>query len=320
MTIQHKNNIIKPATICKDTYRPHFCNHHFYVTHQAQFNIIKSALEHLDDNLKVILWTIALTCLRRPTNWYAGYQPLTSEKSERNELDMHSFFSLIHISWPQKLKSDITLFDFLHAVKIAPLPLSVHSAIFQFYNYNYPLKILNYEPSPKELLSIQITGSRIITFEPDYRLWPSKLYGHRDPLSFWIHDFIHAEHFFKDPALHKQQVGFYHLVHKALMTGWFDELFNDPSFENDFSYLISDMNSHPVHLLKTLNAHIDIHSKRLQLAYSWPDFISFMLQKRIITSFVYDNLKHINLKSFTDEHARNLTDYLNLNVQLKDFL
>ena len=56
----------------KDKFKPHFCGKVFYCTHQNQFKLISFATKNLSAKYKVILFTLALCCLRRPNDWYAG--------------------------------------------------------------------------------------------------------------------------------------------------------------------------------------------------------------------------------------------------------
>lgn len=250
----------------KDAYKPLFCAPSFYTEHQDCFKIIDETLGklHWDKTSEVMLWTSLLCLLRRPNNWYGGTFCLNDSSSHSGSLYPHFAISTLteklNISWPKKLSTEISLYDFLKTVRIKPLPAVAQKAMFYIFSKKYPVTILDYEPTPAQLLQIQCEGRRIITFKNDYQNWPTQMFGARDPLSFWLHDCIHAEHFFAQPEHFISQLGFYKFVALATEKNCWDRP-TTAEFNDDFSYLISDMNSHPLHLFKTLKAITDIHFK-----------------------------------------------------------
>jgi hypothetical protein len=75
----------------------------------------------------------------------------------------------------------------------------------------------------------------------------------RDPLSFLLHDLVHAYKMFHNKCLLQSQVGFYRSILKLNQNAnfkiWLDNLkSNNKEFAENFDYLISDMNSHAKHL------------------------------------------------------------------------
>lgn len=249
----------------KDTFKPLFCASSFYTEYQDSFRIIDAAVYelHWDKTSEVMLWAALLSMLRRRTDWFQGIsstlpQP-TSDTSPHYEI--YALAQKLNIDWPKKLAKDISFAEFLRTVKIKPLPAVAQTAMYFIFTKKYPITVLDYEPSPKELLQIQCEGKRIITFKNDFAKWPTQKFGKRDPLSFWLHDCIHAEHFFSQADNFTAQLGFYKFVADAYAARCWPELADNQGFEGDFSYLISDMNSHPLHLFKTLKAITDIHFK-----------------------------------------------------------
>lgn len=320
----------------KDQFKPLFCESSFYFNHQTQFQFLNSLwpvfslndlttsgpshslnTTHLLQVQNVIRWTITLVALRRPLDWFAHFSLTDLEKFQKNTLlskehpiapldKPYDIFLKLKIFWPVKLSKNLTWGDFLASVRLKPLPQVAHQALLACWQNKYPLKILNYEPSPLELLSFQCQGIRILTFEENFLKWPQKLYGHRDPLSFWLHDFIHAEHFFKQPEFLQLQIGFYRWVYEAYAAGFFSTLLeHSPAFEKEFHYLISDMNSHPLHLVKTLRALLEIHAPESLL---WTQFIEpIKCQKPQL----YEALQYVNTALFRPENYDSLIQYLN---------
>lgn len=104
-------------------------------------------------------------------------------------------------------------------------------------------------PSCRELLAEQCEGRRVITLITDRELFLEEFNG-RDPLSFLLHDLVHAYQFFADPELKSRQIDFYRELRWQLDTdaALKDRVARDASFAEQFEYLIADMNSHPAHL------------------------------------------------------------------------
>lgn len=252
-TQQHK----KP-----DKYKPHFCDVHFYVKHQKNFSDFETHLTVFPRPIQFALWCLFLCMLRRPNDWFNGYRTShNSNKSDACTVIIKPFFqNFPTLAWPNKLTNDTRLTDFVSMVRIKAIPNCIFESIQQILSGNYPILFLDHEPTATELLKIQCFGQRVITFNSNYQNWPHLKYGERDVLSFWLHDLVHAEHFFSQPELMTMQIGFYRYVNNSLKTGLFQKAFQDSeSFKSAFDYLISDMNSHPLHLLKTYRAIVDIH-------------------------------------------------------------
>lgn len=247
----------------KDAFKPLFCKPQFYTVNQNNFEKIQQFLSthNLNPLTEVIVWTTLLCLLRRPTDWFGGVKKVKrlSKKTNMLPLQIRALCHDLQIDWPAKLNPEITFFDFLNSVQIKPLPEVAHKSLIYILTYIYPMTVLNYEPDPLELLKIQCEGRRIITFKNDYQNWPEQKFGHRDVLSFWLHDCIHAEHFFSQPDNFVSQIGFYKFVQSAIENKSWQNFLAKPGFDEAFIYLISDMNSHPLHLFKTFKAIIDIH-------------------------------------------------------------
>jgi hypothetical protein len=100
----------------------------------------------------------------------------------------------------------------------------------------------------EQMLEAQKLGKRYVSFL--YPKWPlEKRVGERSVISFFLHDMIHADHFFADQSLYEGQVSFYQelsLHHQSLK-----ETF-DPKWRQDWNYLIADMNGHPTYLRQVM--------------------------------------------------------------------
>jgi hypothetical protein len=104
-------------------------------------------------------------------------------------------------------------------------------------------------PTPQELLSLQCEGKRVVSLVTDPDQFLLEVNG-RDPLSFLLHDLVHAFEFFEDEEQMRAQINFYRRLQDELLANreLRDRLEKDSEFAQKFEYLISDMNSHPAHL------------------------------------------------------------------------
>jgi len=292
----------------KDRYRPLFCTQDFYLAHQTIFKMWKQQFADFTTVEKVKAWVIALTCLRRPDDWFGGARPILFVEADDklsllSPITVKTFFDETQIAWPKNLNSTAKLNDFLNCYRIKPLPESALRSLFKLGQKNFPLLIIDHEPTPLELLNIQIRGQRIITFNEDYETWPDKLYGERDTLSFIIHDLIHADHFFKDEKQHQGQIGFYKLIHTIYHDADLEKLFLNEKFKSGFEYIISDMNAHPVHLFQTFKALLDLAVNENQMSNAiWNRWII----KWNLTSDQADSVQKINTQLFFDIHANHI--------------
>ena len=169
------------------------------------------------------------------------------------------------------------------------------------------MQILNYVPTPSELLQFQLEDKRIISFNEDYETWATTLYHGRDFLSFMIHDLIHADHFFANPTNRMGQLGFYHCVRLILQDRNLKILLETPTFTEGFEYIISDMNSHPIHLFKTLHARVvHVTENEMKANFIWKHWTSVWSQG----SFDIDSaLQKINTQLFSDKEALKITEW-----------
>lgn len=297
--------------ITKDRYRPVFCSDLFYRENQKLFSKWNQLFKDLSSTQKAQAWIVGLCLLRRPSDWFGGIR-----KPSFITTDDHTYLhpirlkelecSLSEIQLPFKLK-DFDLFQCANQVQIKALPETALRALTCLTNQKYPIEIIQYVPTPEELLRFQLEEKRVLSFNEAYDTWPTTLYHGRDFLSFMIHDLIHADHFFANASNRAGQLGFYRCVQMILKQDALQTLLLSPSFKEAFEYIISDMNSHPVHLFKTLHARLQHATENELKAFSiWRDWTS-------VWSFgdltVNSALQKINTQLFSDKDALKLTEW-----------
>lgn len=274
----------------KDRYRIQFCNEDFYSAHQNTFKVWQKRLEGLTEVEKLQAWVVGLSCLRRSNDWYGGprrpalramstMSSLTDNNSAHKKL-LHSLslgelFEGTPVVIPSKLSTNLNIFDFINCHRIKALPESCFRSLCFMVDRKYPLKISSGVVSPFDLLQIQLSGERIVSIDEDFESWPSRLYSGRDFLGFVLHDLIHADHFFRESQHRDGQLGFFRFVSAILDEPILNEMLEGSAeFKAGFEYIISDMNSHPLHLFQTLHSMLFINLKDdARAVIAWQNWI-----------------------------------------------
>ncbi len=133
----------------------------------------------------------------------------------------------------------------LNSHTLRKVSLRVNRSLVAWSEGKYNLLFTENVPSPMEVLEMQSLGKRIVSV-------PKVPTNNKTPYEFVIHDLEHADRFFYDPMLHFAQVKFFSSLNNLIKQQLFTELRLNENFEQKFNYLISDMNSHPMHMLQYL--------------------------------------------------------------------
>lgn len=169
-----------------------------------------------------------------------------------------------------------------------------------------PLKVLNEVVTPFQMLEEQSNGWRVVTlplgFKSDEEVVPGK-----PPLEFVLHDLEHAERFFHTENNYYGQVGFYSHLQKSVQSGFWRNLLTHSDFQKSFYYLMSDMNTHCVHMLKYLRANL-WNSFQEDAEVIWISLVNELIQGQELRTIFYS----INTKQ---EHAEDLVRIENYFVE-----
>ncbi|WP_374033508.1 hypothetical protein ACES2I_12170 [Bdellovibrio bacteriovorus] len=227
----------------------------------------------LSDAEIAAIYILIFSFLRRPKDFLGGphNQPLAT-LSVSSRMSCQTFFELLQKELPEDLRQTKSLARFQRpddllsyfcAHSWRSIPLSVAQSLMAWENGLYPLRLLSYVPTPKEVLSMQSEGQRCVSMLQDLTEMQEFVEEGRDVLGFIVHDLIHADHFFADPVKARAQIEFSRRL--MVVFGFHDiqvMLQTDAAFKKEFEYLMSDMNSFPLHLLKTFKAVLLGYFKR----------------------------------------------------------
>lgn len=172
--------------------------------------------------------------------------------------------------WSNFLIQPIKLLDFFATVRLKQIPESAHISLLKWAQGEYPLILKTHIPNALEVLHFQTKNQRIVTVLSEPSQLNLYVLDERDPMSFVIHDLVHAAHFFADPEVRSEQLGFYIKMSNAYNSGCFADYSSDIQFRKDFEYLISDMNSVSLHLMmsfKTILIHAYLRKHKLPISH-----------------------------------------------------
>lgn len=131
---------------------------------------------------------------------------------------------------------------------------AVSTAFRGWLEQHWPLRLLTYIPAPLEVLSLQAVGIRPVTVLTECPRALRPVLNKANGFEFLVHDLEHGYKFYHDPAQHLGQRRLFVLLECAMAADVFQAYLGEAGFARQFDYLISDMNTHPVHSLRFLNA------------------------------------------------------------------
>lgn len=229
--------------------------------------------KRLSDPEIAAIYIFIFSFLRRPQDFLGGPHNLFPLGVARDEaFSIHDFLELLNPTLPAPLRNAKILKRLPGTAAFLPsfcalswrsIPLSVARSLMAWETKIYPLVLRKDVPSPDEVLHMQAQGARCITMLTALDEMQNFVEDGRDVLGFIVHDLIHADHFFADPEKAQAQTLFCQkliLVQKNQSIRHM--LVSDGIFRKEFEYLMSDMNSVPLHLLKTLKAVLLGYFKR----------------------------------------------------------
>lgn len=148
-------------------------------------------------------------------------------------------------------ESLIEWFGHTRFFKIIPsVPIALRSWLLG----DWPLTLLTRIPSPRDVLDMQTQGTRPVTVINDFPRAIQPVLSKANGFQFLVHDLEHAWKFCHDATQHQAQRHFFRLLQRAHDADLFATYLHDAVFTEKFDYLISDMNTHPVHGLRYFHA------------------------------------------------------------------
>lgn len=205
------------------------------------------------------LYLLLFLRIKHPKNWL---QPKSSAPKNQNSTIKKELLSIIPESfllneWETQKLEGLDAIDLFSSFHLKAVPLSINRTMLNWYHGLWSIESLEFIPSPRQLLKLQVKNTRCITLITDPSSIASLVLESRDPLSFLLHDLMHADQFFSQVESLKGQLGFYKLLNNIYDRSELKSLLkNDEHFKKEFEYVASDMNAYVIHLFKCLKSSI----------------------------------------------------------------
>jgi len=215
----------------------------------------------MSDQDKAAFYILVYLNHRYPNNLFQSFNKI-EESSITNSIDFNRVLKFSNKNVATRLKkfNINNLFELVNSFNLHSVPHSARFTLVKWYtNPDYNLKLfVNEIPTSNQVLEMQANKQRCVSLI--FNKIDELIMNERDPLSFLLHDLVHAYKMFHNKCLLQSQVGFYRSILKLNQNAnfkiWLDNLkSNNKEFAENFDYLISDMNSHAKHLffyLKTI--------------------------------------------------------------------
>jgi hypothetical protein len=220
---------------------------------------------NITDAELVGVYVILYLSTRFPGTWLGSKRP-----DLKIDHQMNFCVKNIPLPFEENIKRRLpnTLGEIFNHFALKSTPESVNRSLLSWSMGNYPLILMFHIPQPSEVLAQQKEGRRCVTVMTTGL--DKFILGERDPLSFTMHDLIHADHFYHDNHCYEGQISLYWFLDHCLKTGLFSDLIGNPEFKWELEYLISDMNAYAIHSLKCLKAAIiHYHPDKEKYFESW---------------------------------------------------
>jgi hypothetical protein len=205
------------------------------------------------------LYLLLFLRLKHPKNWIQKKSKIlvTENKFLGPELLTYIPESFELNDWEKEKLKGVSAFNLFSFYNLKAIPESINRTMIHWYQDSWSIEMLEHIPTPRELLRLQVKNTRCITVITDPNEIDSFVLATRDPLSFVLHDLMHADQFFSQIESQKGQLGFYHLINSIYDQPELRNLLkNDANFKKEFEYVASDMNAYVIHLFKCLKSSI----------------------------------------------------------------
>ncbi len=201
------------------------------------------------------LYIILFLRLKHPKNWL---QPKSKSETNNERLILDYIPHTFALSpWEKEKLAGLSTLDLFTSHNLKAIPLAINKTMIHWITGQWKIEMLEHIPSPRELLELQVKNTRCMTVTTNPKKIDKLVLESRDPLSFVLHDLMHAEQFFSQADSLRGQLGFYRLIKTIYdQPDLKNMLKNSPDFKKEFEYVTSDMNAYVIHLFKCLKSAI----------------------------------------------------------------
>lgn len=267
-------------------------------------------LETLDPRDFTTLYILLYLRLRSPKNWLQRVR--FSKKGNGKTLAEFIPENMNLNEWEKEKLQEVSGEELFTDFILKGIPQSVNRAMMNWYKGEWKIQMLDYIPSSRELLRLQVKNTRCITLMTSPENCAKIVLGTRDPLSFVLHDLMHADQFFGQEIFLKGQLGFYSLINTIYdKTETKTLLKSDAAFKKEFEYVASDMNAYVIHLFKCLKSSIYRTSVSESYFHQLMNWWNMNEKERLaslkLNTPAFDEVDEHTLKDFFERHQEIFT-------------
>lgn len=230
---------------------------------QERMNQILMAFEHQEISASVFcaIYIITVLSYRHPGTWLGAKRVTALCPNHQLSFPINALNLNFEPNIKKRLLDFETIGEVFQFFALKSTPNTVNRSVLNWSIGSYELEMMFHIPRPSEVLHQQKQGRRCVTIIIDQRRASKFILGERDSLGFTMHDLIHADHFYHNNECFQGQLGFYGLLDSCMTQKHFSEHLENPAFENEFEYLIADMNAYAIHLMKCLKSALTHYHK-----------------------------------------------------------
>ncbi len=187
----------------------------------------------------------------------------------------------------------------------------INEALFYMLLYPNSFELIDYVPTPLQMLHLQCTEKRYITLLLKKEEWLNFNFEGKNVWQFLLHDLSHFARFMENSECKLGQIGFAKFTKTIIDQGLLENLTKtNREFREEFEYIYSDMNAYPVHALKSFKGILKKHLNE-------PDFNYYF--KNTLNYFFKDNSKLQTAYTKLNTPAFNLDDELLINAYFTSY-
>lgn len=295
------------------SYKKVLINEDVLANHQ---DFLNSTLSHLQElKLSPFAFTtyyiLLFLRIRHPKNWLQKNKTNSSPNYLKNNLiDLEKLSLFNFTDWEKEKLQHLDLSTLFLEYSLKGIPESVSRAMYNWSQDLYPIVVLDYIPTPRELLKLQCTGKRCLSVLTKPEDIQKLILNARDPLSFVLHDLMHADQFFYHREIKLAQIGFYkkieHIIDEPELKA---QLKVDKTLKKEFEYVASDMNAYVIHLLKCLRSAFTKHQEKFSV-----NLYQQMLNWWSLSPELRNAALKINTPDFTHEDEKLIVSFFESGV------
>ncbi len=184
----------------------------------------------------------------------ARYGARVAQRRSRGDAKPDGMAWLVQLNQLPAAESTVRLIELLERYDLRGVSRRVNIALLGWLRGEWALTLGEDVPGTREVLRMQIHGTRPVTVIADYPRLLEPVEDKADAFAFVCHDLEHAWQFFHDPVRHSAWRRFAVELDCAIEQGRFAPYVADPVFAEKFDYLAADMNTHVAHSLQYLRA------------------------------------------------------------------